>query len=554
MQTSFLAAAEIFTSSNSPPALLFLLHSSFNTPIITTITMVYAFTLPSTSHLSFQTFLTSSTHPSLPQAATTARHALRQALKAHKRLPRGPQQDAHLQTLLTTITSYLPYLLALSNGLSSKPGDTSPTEEIEITLRTEIISAWRPTLTNPTTTLSLKQRPTTTRIQGQGLDFEIAFVLSTLSYVLNSLARIGVTRTLYASTTPTPEQRTAAIQTATKHLLQASAVHSLLASSPSFATAAHSICNNKNGTSTLPDLDPATQAALSCLALAEATLLAVLKDDSYVAACIQARNPNDKDWMVRAPEIPKVRAHLFARLCIRAAEYAEQAAAGLGSVRSEGRMGIDDDLLGYTRVLGRVARARACRFFGVDAELSGKIGEGIAWLRAAKGALGVRGAGTAAAETKETNTKSRTGLSRLKQGWMERREERRMEKDAGSRDRMEKGELGPVDNAGREEESRVIEMLETKWVRMNDTINTQLIPPSTDLLANLPSGRDIHSAPAPYKIHSLDEEQLVRMRAPPAEDDFGPGSDVEDSDEEAASVARVYTPGTVPERSDSAYY
>ncbi|TPR03068.1 hypothetical protein CAN33_0013095 [Aspergillus niger] len=500
------------------------------------------------------TFLTSSTHPSLPQAATTARHALRQALKAHKRLPRGPQQDAHLQTLLTTITSYLPYLLALSNGLSSKPGDTSPTEEIEITLRTEIISAWRPTLTNPTTTLSLKQRPTTTRIQGQGLDFEIAFVLSTLSYVLNSLARIGVTRTLYASATPTPEQRTAAIQTATKHLLQASAVHSLLASSPSFATAAHSICNNKNGTSTLPDLDPATQAALSCLALAEATLLAVLKDDSYVAACIQARNPNDKDWMVRAPEIPKVRAHLFARLCIRAAEYAEQAAAGLGSVRSEGRMGIDDDLLGYTRVLGRVARARACRFFGVDAELSGKIGEGIAWLRAAKGALGVRGAGTAAAETKETNTKSRTGLSRLKQGWMERREERRMEKDAGSRDRTEKGELGPGDNAGREEESRVIEMLETKWVRMNDTINTQLIPPSTDLLANLPSGRDIHSAPAPYKIPSLDEEQLVRMRAPPVEDDFGPGSDVEDSDEEAASVARVYTPGTVPERSDSAYY
>ncbi|PYI09669.1 hypothetical protein BO78DRAFT_32046 [Aspergillus sclerotiicarbonarius CBS 121057] len=510
--------------------------------------MVYAFTLPSTSHISFQTFLTSSTHPSLPQAATTARHALRQALKTHKRLPRGPQQDAHLQTLLTTITSYLPYLLALSHGLSPDPSPSTFTEEIEITLRTEITSSWRPTLTNPTT-LSLKQLPSATRINGQGLDFEIAFVLSTLSYVLNTLARIGVTRTLYAPTTPTPEQRTAAIQTATKYLLQASAVHSLLASSPSFATVSRSIANG-NGASSLPDLDPATQAALSCLALAEATLLAVLKDDSYVAACIQARNPNDKDWMVRAPEIPKVRAHLFARLCIRAAEYAEQAAAGLGSVRSEGRMGIDEDLLGYARVLGRVARARACRFFGVDAELSGKIGEGIAWLRAAKGALGVRGAGSGG-EVKETNTKSR-GLSRLKQGWMERREERRMEKDAGSRDRTEKGELGPGDNAGREEESRVIEMLETKWVRMNDTINTQLIPPSTDLLANLPSGRDIHAPPAPYKMPALDEEQLVHMRAPPAEDEFGPGSE-DDSDEEA-SVARVFTPGTVPERSESAYY
>ncbi|PWY89116.1 hypothetical protein BO70DRAFT_426782 [Aspergillus heteromorphus CBS 117.55] len=484
--------------------------------------MVYAFTLPTTSHLSFQTFLTSSTHPSLPQAATTARHALRQALKAHKRLPRGAQQDAHLATLLTTLTNYLPYLLALSTGLSSSTSPTS--EEIEITLRTEIISSWRATLTNPSTTLSLKQRPSPSRIPGQGLDFEIAFVLTTLGYILSGLARTGTTRILYAATTPTPDQRTAAIQTATKLLLQASA-----------QPQPHPTTSTSNSPPTLPDLDPATQAALSCLALAEATLLAVLKDDSYVTTCIQARNPNDKDWMVRAPEIPKVRAHLFARLCIRAAEYAEQAAAGLGSVKSEGKMGIDEDLLGYARVLGRVARARACRFFGVDAELAGKIGEGVA-DGSARGKGGL-------------------GLSRLKQGWMERREERRMEKDAGSRDRtaMEKGGLGPGDNAGREEEGRVIEMLETKWVRMNDTINTQLIPPSAELLANLPSGRDIHSPPAPYKIPSLDEEQLVRMRAPPADDESGPGSDVDDSDEDPASVPRVYTPGTL-ERSDSAYY
>ncbi|PYH93921.1 hypothetical protein BO71DRAFT_450370 [Aspergillus ellipticus CBS 707.79] len=469
--------------------------------------MVYAFALPTTSHLSFQTFLTSSTHPSLPQAATTARHAFRQALKAHKRLPRGPQQDAYLQTILTPLTNYLPYLLALSTGLSSKPIDTTTTssEEIEITLRSEIISSWRATLTNPTT-LSLKQRPSTSsRIPGQGLDFEIAFVLTTLGYILNGLARTGVTRTLYATTTPTPEQRTAAIQTATKHLLQASSVHSLLAS-PSFSSSA----NTANGSTTLPDIDPTIQAALSCLALAEATLLAVLKDDSYIAAYIQARNPNDKDWMVKAPEIPKVRAHLFARLCIRAAEYAEQAAAGLGSVK---KVRVNEELLAYARVLGQVARARACRFFGVDAELAGKIGEGIAWLQAAKTVLGVKG------------TAAKGGFSRLKQGWMDRREDRR----------MEKGDMGPGDNAGREEEGR---------------INTQLIPPSAELLANLPSGRDIHSPPAPYKIPSLDEDELVRMRAPPVEDESGPGSDVDDSDEELAA----YVPGAVPERSDSAYY
>ncbi|KAF5865204.1 hypothetical protein ETB97_004784 [Aspergillus alliaceus] len=168
----------------------------------------------------------------------------------------------------------------------------------------------------------------------------------------------------------------------------------------------------------------------------------------------------------------------------------------------------------------------------------------ISWLRAAKGALGVR----SAVGEKENVSKSR-GFSRLKQEWMERREERRMEKDAGSRDRSEKGELGPGDNAGREEEGRVIEMLEMKWQRMNDTINTQLIPPSADLIANLPSGRDIHSPPAPYRLPSLGEEQLVRMRAPPTEDDFGPGSDIDDSEEEP-----TMTRDAVPERTDSAYY
>lgn len=216
----------------------------------------------------------------------------------------------------------------------------------------------------------------------------------------------------------------------------------------------------------VPDLDPAAQAGLSSLALAEATLIAVWKDDAFIAACIQARNPNDKEWMVRAPEIPKVRALLFARLCVRAAEYAEQSAAGLGSVGGQGSAGVDDDLVKYTRVLGRVARARACRFFGTDAELAGKAGEGIAWLRAAKGILGLRNMD---ADGKEESG-SKGGLSRLKRGWAERREERKMEKDSGSRGK-EKGELGPGDNAGREEESRVIEMLEGKWVRMNNTVS-----------------------------------------------------------------------------------
>ncbi|KAL5357390.1 hypothetical protein BJX96DRAFT_11615 [Aspergillus floccosus] len=502
--------------------------------------MVYAFDLPSTGHLSFQASLASTSHPSLPQAASTARHALRQALKTHKRLPRGAQRDANLPSILTAITEYLPYLLTISKALNTTPLDpNSPLLSVDLTLRSDIQPVWRPTLTANTATRALKHPAP--RVHGQGIDFEIAFVLTTMGYVLGQMAYSGVVRTLYSRTTPTQEQRTVAVQTATKYLLQASAVHTLLASMPPVSTTG-------GAGSVLPDLDPATQNALASLALAEATLLAVLKDDSYVAACIQARNPNDKDWMVRAPEIPKVRAHLFARLCLRAAEYADQAGAGLGSVHADGgKSGIDEDLTRYVAVLGRVARARACRFFGVDAELAGKIGEAIAWLRAAKGALGVRGA-----RPDETETKSR-GLSRLKQGWMERREERRMEKDAGSRDYHEKGELSPGDHAGREEEGRVIEMLETKWVRMNDTINTQLIPPSADLLANLPSGRDIHSPPGPYKIPTLDAEELTQMRAPPMADELGMSSDM-DSDEEPVGGLRSATPGGFPERTDSAYY
>ncbi|ODM21384.1 pH-response regulator protein palC [Aspergillus cristatus] len=502
--------------------------------------MVYGFTLPTTSHLSFQAFLSSSTHPSLPQAASTARHALHVALKAHKRLSRGPQQDSHLTTVLNALNDYLPYLLAISNGLSGFTIGNN-TEDVEITLRSELESEWRATLSTTTPSLPIKGKGTSAgRIRGHGIDYEIAFTVTTLGYVLSNMAHSTVVRTLYATKTPTPEQRTAAVQTATKYLLQASAVHIFLSTSSSpTGTAPNSI----------PDLDPATQSALSSLALAEATLLAVLKDDSYVATCIQARNPNDKDWMVRAPEIPKVRAMLFARLCVRAAEYAEQATAGLGAVGTQGKGGIEDDLLRYARVLGRVARARACRFFGVDAELAGKVGEGIAWLRAAKSALGLR---IGPPSVMDGSAKRERGFSRLKREWSERREERKMEKDAGSRDRGEKSELDPGDNAGREEEGRVIEMLETKWVRMNDTINTQLVPPSTDLLTNLPSGRDIHSPPGPYKLPALGEEELVRMRAPPGDDEIGPESDMDDSDEEAAVDVRAA--GDRPAEHESAYY
>ncbi|KLJ09606.1 hypothetical protein EMPG_14980 [Blastomyces silverae] len=483
--------------------------------------MVFSFALPTTSHLSFPSYLSSSTHPSLPQSASTARHALRLALKKHKRLSPAQQSD-HLQLILTALNEYLPFLFALSHGLSSDPA-THGAEHIDIHLRSEIEVEWRTTLSSDSS------------------------LLPTLGYVLANLGRVRYLKTLYANKTPTPEMKTAAVQTATKYLLQASSVHTFLASSSSLsglceATTVppqtsklhkHATTATATGTATstststsgsqagpdtspipIPDLDPSTQSALATLAFAEATLLAVIKDDAYLSACIQARNSLDTEWMVKPPDIPKVRTLLFARLCVRAAEYAEQALSSAGAVGGQGNDSrVDEDLLNYMRSLARVCRAKACRFFGVDAEMAGKTGEGIAWLRAGRGVLGFRGT-----------------------GWSERREERKIEKEAASSssrgEELEReAEMDWGDDAGREEEGRVLDMLEAKWVKMNDTINTQLIPSSSSYLANLPSGRDIHSTPAAYCPPQLDTEQLVRMRAPP---DTHESFDVADSSDEEA--------------------
>ncbi|PGH05911.1 transcription initiation factor TFIID subunit 3 [Blastomyces parvus] len=524
--------------------------------------MVFSFTLPTTSHLSFQSYLSSTTHPSLPQSASTARHALRLALKKHKRLSPAQQSD-HLQLVLHALNEYIPLLFTLSRSLGSDPTPHGA-EDIDIHIRSEIEVEWRTTLSSGSSLLRLRRGEVglgrSSRVRGRGLDFEIAFVLATLGYVLANLGRARYLKTLYANKTPTPEMKTAAVQTATKYLLQASSVHAFLASSSSFsglfaatpgspqtsmshehATTSTAISGSPTGPDTspipIPDLDPSTQSALATLALAEATLLAVIKDDAYLTACIQERNVLDTEWMVKLPNIPKVRTLLFARLCVRAAEYAEQALSSASAVGGQGSDSrVDEDLLNYMRSFARVCRAKACRFFGVDAEMAGKTGEGIAWLRAGRGVLGFRG--TLEGDAIETG-KGGFGarFSKLKRGWSERREERKIEKEAAASSSLKGSELERVaemdwgDDAGRDEEGRVLDMLEAKWVKMNDMINTQLIPSSSSYLANLPSGRDIHSTPAAYCPPQLDTEQLVRMRAPP---DTHESLDVVDSSDEEA--------------------
>jgi hypothetical protein len=450
--------------------------------------MPFPFTLPTTSSFSFSSCLESSSHPSLPLSATAFRGVLRDTFKTHKRL--SPQsQSTNLSSVLQAIESYLPYLLTLDAGLSSK---SVSGEEIHVVLTSTPNIEWRPTLLSPP--VPGREPP---RVKLQSLEYELHFVLSTLAYVHTLISRTAL-KPLYTTTSssPTPEQRTSYIQSATKSLLLAASIHAHLAvlssSLPSPAPCA--------------DLSTSVFSALSSLALAEATLLAVLKDDPYPAAVAQDRNKNDKEWMIKAPSIPKVRAHLFARLCLAGSEHAARASSLL---KAAGK--VDEDLLRYVGDLRKVGKAKACRFFGIDAELGGETATGIAWLRGGKTELGISSAAN--------EPKKGLGFSKLKKDWSEKREEKKIEagNDWGS-------------DAGLAEEGRVLEMLDLKWSKINDTINTQMIPHIGPLLSSMPSGREIHSV-KPFVPPELDVRTLEGMRGPPSPSLVAAGEGGDSSDE-----------------------
>lgn len=392
--------------------------------------MPFAFILPTTSLLSFSLFSASTTHPSLPQTAGTYRGVFRNVLKKHKRLA-PPSKDSNLSTVLSALNEYIPYLSTLDAALCDR---TVNEEEIELGLQREIVVEWRSTLA---ATIAGREPA---RVMGKGLDYEISFVLHTLACV-NTLQARAQLLLLYGAITPSDEQRTSIITTATKHLLQANSVHNYLT--------IRSV--EIDASSAVVEILSQTQAGLAALALAEATLLAVLKDDPYPAIVAQDRNKNDKDWMIKPPEIPKVRAHLFARLCLAAAEHSSKAEAMLSA---SGR--IDEALMTYVTDLEKASRAKACRFFGINAELEGETGQGIAWLIGARKQLGF-------GSVKDEGSKM-SGLAKFKKDWKEKREDKKI--GLG-------GEWGS--DAGRLEELRIAEMLEQKWNKMNDTVDTASI-------------------------------------------------------------------------------
>ena len=87
-------------------------------------------------------------------------------------------------------------------------------------------------------------------------------------------------------------------------------------------------------------------------------------------------------------------------------------------------------------------------------------------------------------------------------------------------------------------------------------MNTQLIPSTGPLLAQMPSGREIHTL-KPYQPPELDSSILDAMRAPPdRRDDFGDGASSEDEGRADAPAPVGAFPGTKGDYGGggSAYY
>ena len=241
--------------------------------------MPFPFTLPTTSAFSFSSSFNCESHPSLPLNASAHRGVVRDALKKHKRLPTS-SQPPNLSSIINSLNSYLPYLLAIDAGLGSKP---LLDEDVNVVLISTPAVEWRPTLSD-----NAVPGKEIARIKVQSLEYEIFFTLSTLAYTYTLLSRASLHPLYVISGVPLgTQERTTAITTATKHLLDAASIHDYL------ARRAESLITTPPCT----DIAPSTTRALASLALAEATLLAVLKDDPYPAVVAQDRNKNDREWM-----------------------------------------------------------------------------------------------------------------------------------------------------------------------------------------------------------------------------------------------------------------
>ncbi|KAI5850185.1 hypothetical protein DFP73DRAFT_614711 [Morchella snyderi] len=449
--------------------------------------MPFPFTLPTTSPISYPTFFTSPVYPSLPLLASSHRGILRNALKAHKRLPPA-SQAANIPHIITLLTRYTAHLLTLTTALEENTAFLLPTAP-------QFTTSWRATLT-PHHRLA-KEPP---RLARNGLSYEIFWTLSTLAYAHTLLALTQLRQVLAppaaaaaASSSSAPADPQQLFNLASANLLTAASVyaHLLTRSRPPSAE-------------TWPaELTPPALAALSSVNVADATLVAVIKQDpypTYVALTTtggdagrkekkrrgEAAAAASREWLYSPPAPPtSVRALLLARLCVAASDHAGRALGLLGAEAVAG------EFRAYVDALQRVARAKACRFLGIDAEGAGRCGEGIAWVVLAREVLSGAAAG-----------------------------------GSGGGGGAGKGVWGM--DAGRAEEEMVCAALEKRWRKVNDSVMFQLVPGTAAVAARMPTGREIHSVgvwEAPKlgaeEMRALRMESAVGMGAEGVEEDSG---------------------------------
>jgi hypothetical protein len=263
--------------------------------------------------------------------------------------------------------------------------------------------------------------------------------------------------------------------------------------------------------------------------------------------------------MIKAPDKPKARVAILQRLCIGAADKAAAAAIALKSApdattpdsTTKGAR-IIKDLIDYADNLRAAARAKAMRFAAVDANASWENGKALAWVQAGLAELGL----SSSNHTSTSSTaKNRALFSKLKTDFIEKREERRLAKGKPAT---------TAADGGVAEEARILEYLDAKFTKENDTVDVQIVPDWRPLVALMP-GAMVFPVDEKWAPTVLEEDELAAMRALPDAEDLemgkaGGGSSDEDENALAAAGRNLERrpvgafPGAEEEYGKSSYY
>ena len=454
--------------------------------------MAFALALPTPSPSSFVGSVKSESHPSLPVQATISRNTFCSAIKAYNHS--SPSECSfYLGQVISAANSYLPQLLALASGLSKFP--VTLTEQVDVSPLQEFKSSWRSAINQPR--IPSRKPP---RFKTSGLDTEVMFSLSvfaTLHYVHARILMQELYNNLIEISSQPPEKTATSISAISKLLLTSSSIYR-------YAASQSAIYVLNEGPL---DISHSILTALENFTFAEATLLSVLKDDVYLHLALAQRDSTDKSWMIGAPKIPKVRAHLFARICVAAAE---RVARALGEVESTKKFvrgqTISEDFVEYLQNLRMVAMAKMCRFLAVDCEADGCTGKAVGWLKVGLSEIQYPyHSYTSRSESKWS--KASAVRSTFQHERREKKEGRKL------------GDFGnKASDAGRLDEGLTIDLLLSRWERLNDTINTQRISTAAELMSTIPSGRDCHIVNEWIPM-TIDSDTLANMRNMPTQKD-----------------------------------